>query len=570
MKWKKSFLVKALVFLCVFYRNCIISHAEEFHDGEVIILVDVSGTMQRFSDTVEVYAEYLENSLKDSGVKVTWKAFANPGYIEPIYYEWTDDGNEKRLITEDGKCIEFDEDWTDHKGAFEYAVNEIEHSEAQWKSIVMLSDAILDYDNDEYDKKEDEEAAEEKAKNEFVEMVNKFAEKPGQRVVLVYFGNTCDLFKRCEEKAIVLNGEKIPENGLSEADRLKINKELMEKVVNKTLEGVGFESDKSQVSVGGNQAGFSLDKDAYRVILSIHSTGSDSKNMDISIKREDNGQTVEPYSCSQRENSGLFYLADVQKGKYVVTFPEGEWQCDVNVYRKISIYDVVVSVMQDNNKVAKEGDKYCVDSGNFILDIQVKTNQDGESETNLIEILYGIVPVGDWELSTSENNYESVNGALNEDSGSFQPLVSLEDGEYECRVKIKDGQKVVYESESTFIRVDTLSPTPTPTPTPTSDIIEEKCIYTGEMIDVRADFEVPEDDGIYYIKLDGEDFARIDGENTGGDVQYKNGKLSFAKKGTYKVSVVLEGDLNFEKEKRYKVDVKCWLKKIWDMLFGTK
>ena len=194
----------------------ILGQAKERAYAEVVVLVDVSGTMQKFHDDIMQYAEAVDSFFADSDINVTWKAFADSGYIETIdigqLLEWK----------------EFDKEWTDHKGAMEDAVQMLEESDAGFKCIVMLSDAWLDYN----DSIEDVENLERKAENEFVSMTDGFAEKPNQAVVLVCFGEGNSLFDRCKY-ANVLDS---------------LGSGMLEAVLDSTLEGAGLERQKEPMA----------------------------------------------------------------------------------------------------------------------------------------------------------------------------------------------------------------------------------------------------------------------------------------------------------------------------------
>lgn len=565
MKRRKVFWVILLIFLYGLFSSDILSLAEEPMNGEVIILIDVSGTMQQFSDSVKRYADFLDKDLRDTGIKVTWKAFADPGYIKTIC--------SGRLTEENGKAnldnLEFKEEWTDHKGALEDTIKEMEQSDAQWKCIVMLSDALLDYDNKEYGDSEEEERAENQAKDNFVQMVDEFAKEPSQKVVLVYFGDECGLFERCR-RADVLEGGRAPGNIALATEVLEENQELTEDVLDNILEGTGLESHKVPVEMEGNQARFKLDEDAYRMVFRIRGSGTADEKMDISMMRED-GEIVEEYSRSRWANMGLFFFADVQAGNYTVNLPDGEWECAMTVRKKVSVYDVEVSILQGNIRIREEESIFYVNDSHFTLDIQVKTNQDKEDgsdrsgELNSLGIRYSIVPAVSGETNVLDDSYKDVSSGYHEDSDSFQQEVNVDmlDGDYECRIRIMEGEKIEYESIPYCIRF--IGPTTPPTTEPPP----EENIYTEDDIDLRDEFGIPEERGNYYIKINGEDFAHINGENTGRrDVRYKNGKLKFMEKGSYEVSVILEGDMSFKMEKKYNVSEKCLFMKLWEMIFG--
>lgn len=486
MRWRKGAQLALLIFFCVFSNKRILGQAEGSAYAEVVVLVDVSGTMQKYHDSIMQYAEVLDRFLAGSDINITWKAFADPGNIETI--------DINQLLGWE----EFTEKWTDHKGAMEDAVHMLEESDAAFKCIVMLSDAQLDYD----DNIEDVDCLEREAEKQFVELTNAFAQKAKQMVVLVCFEEThpqneeC-LFKRCKD-ANVWDG---------------LERGMLEGVLDSTLKGAGLERQEEPMSV-----------------------------------------------------------------------PEGEGGYDRENWKKVSIYEVEASIQQGGAPVREEDGTCYVNDSSFTLVIRVETeDEDTESKNlNLLDVRYSIVPKEQEEAKASNGSYQSVNNGYDEDSGGFLQEIDLMrhmdgsfvsgngslDGDYVCHVRVMKGDRVECES-SISIRVEgTYADSSTPLVDSMVDLGTETK-KTGESVDLRADFEISEEDGRnYYVQINGQDFTRIDRDNIGRkDILYENGKLTFEEEESYRISIALEGDADFKKEKCYEVSESCWLIRFWKSLW---
>ena len=94
-------------------------------------------------------------------------------------------------------------------------------------------------------------------------------------------------------------------------------------------------------------------------------------------------------------------------------------------------------------------------------------------------------------------------------------------------------------------------------------------IYIGDVIDIKSEFGISEEGKNYYIKLNGKDFAHIEGTNVGESyAKYEDGMLSFSRTGSYEVSIILEGDENYKNSKCYEVCAKNCMQRIWDWFSG--
>lgn len=597
MKRIMDILAGSLIFLLMLFGDILTVQADEAIESEVMVLIDISGTMKEYSSIVKACVEWMGLELSNYDAKVTLKTFADPGVVEEICSAkqiiWEDDetgtfsGNKEDIISLSQykekaalKGIQFNKAWTDHKGAFENAVEAMEDSHARFKCIVILSDAKLDYDKNKYRNEDEEKAAEKAAEEEFKNAVNEFAKKPGQKVVLIHFGDKWDMFKGCHE-ATILPG----------IDLFKSN-DIIEEIVG----GAGLKSQDLSITPDGSQVWFTLDSDAYRVIFHVRGDDANSygKNMSIRVTREGDGKIVKEYDHSHWEGLNLFFYSNLPQGRYAVALPEGEWECEATVRRKILNYDVKVSIEQNQDNIPQQSGVYNITSENFTLNIQVKADRNNEGgdehsdEMNFLEIDYSIRPVenGQEDDSLDEyDNYKSINSGYNEGSCSFKQEIDLNNvvselsigetdsgalnGEYECQIRIRQGDEVCYESKPIIIKAD-ISPSDlllTTTPSPSDELLEESIII-GDKVDVRTVFQVPDDGMKYYIALN--DVKKIElgkKEATVENLNYEDGELSFTKEGHYIISVVSEGGISTGSKIEYDVEPKCWLLRWLDSLF---
>lgn len=583
MKRKVGILVGSLIFLLVFINNNLSGQADEIAESEMIVLIDISGTMDKYSDLVKACIEWIGSEMSNYNTKLTLKTFADPGEIGEICSArqiiWEDSetegvyGNNEDIMTLSQykekaalKGIQFNKAWTDHRGAFLNAETEINVSNARFKCIVILSDAKLDYDKTKYKDKDTEKEEEKKAEDEFVESVNRFAKKSGQKVVLIYFGDEWDLFNRCKE-ANVFSGEKF----------LKSN-EIIEEI----MSGVGLKSESVEVDPDGSQARFTLDSDAYRVIFHLRGVAdSYDKNIDMLMTREEDGRAVKAYDHSQWEGLNLFFYSDLPKGHYVVTLPKGQWEYEATVRRKILSFDIKISVEQNKADILQQNGVYNITSESFTLNVQVKADQnDGErDEMDYLEIGYSITPIGNRQENDSSDKdglYGCFNKKYDGSNRNFSQEIDLGadnialNGEYECRITIRQGDEVCCESEPILIKVDAASSNDMLETTPHPDETLEVNIVTGDKIDVRTVFQIPDDGMKYYIALNGAKKIYL-GEDTVvtvDNLHYENGELSFKKVGHYTISVVSESGIDTGLKIDYNVTSKCWLLELWNAVFN--
>ena len=555
-------LACVLVLVGFFFSGSIQSEAEqpEIIDGELVILIDDSGSVSAFREAINQWAERVGFFAQDTGIKVTVKSFDDIGNINQLFNgrisssAGTGKEGSGRLdeYLSALKKMKYDKAYTDQKGAFAQSVSFMETSRAKWKCIVMLSDAKLDYRTDS-----DEKAA----KDQFVEDVKAFAQGKNQEVILVGFGNDTGLFEACEGANVLFGG--------SETD-------LLEDALSKVFTGLGYRNESIPVTVEKNQMKFTLNRDVFRLVLVLKSSGNIEKSvLDTLIVERADGKTIKEYSSSLAGNSCILYFPDAQKGNYIVTLPGRDWKCYVAAQDKIMVYDVNLFVTPNEGiDSGEEGISiYTIRQENFILEAKIKTTPNDDNI--YLNAQYCIMPVGQGEqISQKDSNdkytYKEFARYSSESSG-FRQEINLRtnqgidqaassdvlNGQYICQVVVNQGKIGSFESEPIILKVEI----PVSTSTPTSQPDPKKILkYVGDTIDIREEWNLPKDTGDCYITLDGEKVFEIDGEGSSKGCTYKDEKLTFKEVKSYTVGIVTAQDETIGNDICYEVRKKpsCW------------
>ena len=195
------------------------SRAEETTNGEIIILIDASGSIEGYKNEIREWAEKLGAYVQGMEITVELRSFGNPGNNSSHYRkiienptehdEDSAESNKKsdlEMYMDALEGIGSSDAWTDQKGAMEKAIQTLNSSSAPKRCIIMLSDGKLDYEND---------ANENDARAAFAEAVDAFAREKNNEVILVQFGSGDEIFKLCSE-ATVLDGREFSEPALQE------------------------------------------------------------------------------------------------------------------------------------------------------------------------------------------------------------------------------------------------------------------------------------------------------------------------------------------------------------------
>lgn len=511
---KKYIMVTAVLVCLLLFFFASESRAGEPEKGEVVILIDSSGSVRGHEDEIREWAESLGAYVQGMGVCVDLRSFGNPGNIKNLYrdvIEISEKDNEKsdlEIYMDALSVVGADDKWTDQKGAMEDAIQTLNSSDAQKKCIIMLSDGRLDYESDE---------KEEDARDEFVSMVDDFAREKDHEIILVRFGLEDEIFKRCRE-ATVLEGKEFLEPALQE-----ISKELGIKVE----KGAGERQ-------GDNQISFQLEeKDYYRVILNIRAASNEKK-----ISREEideitvfnEGNLLKKDACSLLDHSCYIYLENPAPGNYTVSLPDNKWNFYYVSQEKIKVSDIYLSVLQDGKAVEEKEGIYQICGEKCTLEIEISSDPAGQLQSGNVQYrVFGL-----------DEKYKGVQGSSK--NGIYEQALVLNGDEevYECQVKVQQGEM---EEESEIISIK-VNKTPPPTPSPTSVISPTKSDkVVGEAFNLKSEFGVNDSEENCFVYMDGEKVFQMNtsaAADAEGAWKYENGELTFLKE--MEVTVEVKSD----------------------------
>lgn len=363
-----SILMSAILCLAVIWKLEIPSKAMEEVNSELVILVDNSSSVESYKEAIKEWATDIGGYLQDMDIPIHLVKFGagtetifegrighgasgSEGEEESVLQQYVDKLEE----------MEFGEGYTDLECAFVKAVEILEKSSAKNKCIIMLSDALMDCRDD---------SKEDYKENKFKKDVREFARGDGQRVILVGFGDSTELFDAFRQDyeqglaVTILTEKNQPEGGSQE----KIQK-LFGDALQNTFEDIGLEINSPQVRYQDNQMMFSVGENCYRMILEIDAPTSpaDKKAWD-SIMVTENGTARKWDGRSMLGGSKCYlYFAEPGEGEYVVTLPAQDWEGRVTEQRKIGALEIKLWVN------GKEGKEFSVQGGKFELVVEVGT-----------------------------------------------------------------------------------------------------------------------------------------------------------------------------------------------------
>ena len=348
-------LICLLILAGSIYGSIIYSNAAEDIEGELIILIDNSGSVHEEKETLIQWTAKLGAFAQDMGIKVHLWSFDDIDHVECLYSDRisSNEGQKEHLqiFVDALKGIAFDKQWTDQKGAFERAQKEMESSDAQRKCIIMLSDGVLDYK---------EGKGEEEARGEFKKCVNDFGGKKNQEVLLLKVKDETgtNIYEGCKE-AEVLNCK-------------DLNEEEMEEILWKIFGNLGIDTEKIPKKIQNNMVQINVNEGDYRSILNINSTHNIKEDLINDIAVDKNGTRVDSVPYSLLGNSCFMYFSDV--GEYTITMPDADWKCYEIKQKRVIVNDIKLTVKQGNSEMISDGENiYHIYGKDCILLIDVIT-----------------------------------------------------------------------------------------------------------------------------------------------------------------------------------------------------
>lgn len=333
------FCILVCMFL-LFYNSK--SRAIESLNSELIILIDISGTMDESWDSVVQWANEIGIYAQNMGIEFHVKCFGDIGKVQDLY-NGTIDNNTIEDYIKEMKKLKPNEKWTDQAGAIEEAIAVMKESHADKKCIVMLSDGRLDY----IDSDENSNANEEEGKSRFINAVNKFSMEANQSIVLIEFEDGSEV-DETKEKYIF--------TGLDKAVTLQtVSKSSNEGLLKQTLpllfEKFGLKLNEILLNKEGNQITFTSEKDTVRIIIIIEMLDNimDKTLMDPIIIKKDNIE-IEADISQWHDNLFSLILEESGKGNYIVTLPDGNKKCRGVYMVREEMSDIQSTVIQDETQ----------------------------------------------------------------------------------------------------------------------------------------------------------------------------------------------------------------------------
>lgn len=557
---RKQSLKRYLIGLCVLISIVLANNnfkcdASETVDREIVILIDMSLSMKNAWNEVKKWALEM-GMLFNTDVKLNLVGFGGETDKIEIIYEGvltdpSDEGYKDKI-----NDLTYHTEKTDQRGALDEATNILQASDAETKCIVMLSDGLLDYINNE-----DEEAA----GKDFKDKVDEFENKENQNIYLVQFDtddtNGIDVFNGFSEK-ILFRSDADPANILSEES-------LLNEVTQELFDALDLPAEQDTLIFENNHTQFDLETNCDRVLLTIKSQNGSIRNdvLDTVVVMSQTAK-VEPYAYSIIKDHLLLYYNQLEAGKYTLTMPEGHWLGYITYMEKMEIQSINLSVLQDNIEIKpnQDGAYELENEKSYQLKVKVelqKTEQLKALDNAAMTCI--LTPTGDGNETKYTIPEKKGNGVycfpLNLQYGGDNNKVS-----YQCYVEIQYGNVSEQSERIAIVSRSTTEPAGEPIP---------KKVYTKESINVCDDLQILNDENYtIYITMDGKTNT-VDSENifTENEYDFQNGKITFKKEGTYVISAKIkdeevkkDGELTYE----YEVIKKSFWQKLKEMFSGIK
>lgn len=552
----KRYLIKLCVLISiVLANNNFKCDASETVDREIVILIDMSRSMDNAWEEAKKWALEM-GMLFNADVKLNLVGFGGEtDEMETIYEGVLADPNDKEYERKVNSLAAHTK-YTDQKGALDEAIKILQDSDAKMKCIIMLSDGLLDYKNNE-----DEEAAGKEFKNE----VEKFEEKENQKICLVQFDSNdadgIDVFNGFSEK-ILFRSDADPANILSEES-------LLNEVTQELFDALDLPAEQDALIFENNHTQFDLETNCDRVLLTIKSQNGSIRNdvLDTVVVMSQTAK-VKPHGYSIIKDHLLLYYNQLEAGRYTLTMPEGHWMGYMTYMEKMEIQSINLSILQDNTelKLNQDGAYELEDGKNYQLKVKVevqKTEQLKALDNAAMTCI--LIPAGDGNETKYTIPEKKGSGVysfpLNLQYGGNNNKVS-----YQCYVEIQYGNVSERSERITIISKSTTEP---------ADESISKKVYTREPINVCEDLQILNDENYtIYITMDGKTNT-VDSENlyTEEEYDFQNGKITFKKEGAYLISakikdgeMIKDGEVSYE----YKVTKKSFWQKLIEVLSRIK
>lgn len=562
-KWrmKKRMIVFCMLLYSLVWGLSFQCKAAEPVDGELIILIDTSKSIEGAWEEIKQWATKIGVCIQDTGIVVSVRGFGGRDELMQEVYNGEVKSGDNAL--ENGlqeyfnriQKLNADKQYTDQTGAIQSAIQSLEASSAQKKCIILLSDGYLDYKKKEG---EDTIAVQNKAKEDFKTLVESFAAKENHNILLVQFESSYKdgvyIFSNLEGVELLPSDEN--------QEKFMDQEELLDKAIQLGFEDLGIGFNRNELTIHDYKAEFSLEKAYCRTIIEIELQDNDvTKEVlgAVQIVRKDDNKEMKPVLLDRMGKLGFIYLENTREGFYIVNLPKGNWKCNIITMEDMEIQSIRLFV------VLEEGmDVQCIDDV-YLLNKDEKYKLRIEVQTQAIEQYSSLDKAEiDCFLISEDGEKKAVGIVDRVQDGIYQSTLDFgKDTSYTCYVEIQYAGELLIRSEEIKIAINE---------DPTSSECD-KIDSIPKNLDIYEIFNISKESEIntqnYELKVNNKDIAS-EGERETSEYQYKDFCLTFKKAGKYDVCVDIKDDGN-EKKVRYQCDVaddrNCF-QKFWDWLLG--
>ena len=431
------FLIILFLYLCISWEMHVFA-AEDTGSKHITVLVDTSRSIKD-NEWHELAYEWVREICAlcvDTEIGLSIIAFDDAdcktggGFLEIFKADVID---EKALADIDAaiRNIKREGNYTNQYDAMVLAQNELDRSDASTKTIIMLTDGILDLDN-KFTKDHEPVFNDEEIEkiSMFREHCAKMAEN-GYRLFLVNFDTKKDGYG-----ADLLKGIKGTEYFSKESDHWELIK-LLYKNNDYTL-------DSQEGAMTNGKSTFTLEKDYYRTIIKVRrdeNNALEGKNILLCNSKEN--LSLEPIKVYDLSNSSYIYFAGLSKGKYELQI-DGTLQDYITIWNmlKRAALELQITVKNEKDGTAlteNEDSSYQVTREDTEFWVEVQIN--GNVENDEIE-----------EITCQMEGGEKVSIDYPSERGVMMKVPDAEGkDEYVCTVRIRMQSGMEMERSVKFI-----------------------------------------------------------------------------------------------------------------------
>lgn len=549
-KW--ILILCCICFLCINVRV----NAQEIQGSleeskELIVLVDTSGTMngRKWKREIE-WVQQICAAGKGTGINISFVCFD-----DSIKQEIN--GSDEQQSMEELESLSATGKKTNLCFAMDWAVSRMNNSDAEYKCIVMLSDAQLDLVG-RLEETYDLEDKEIESMDDFKSLVKKFNgdDSDRQSVILVEFDE--------ENKGMCIDGkpeyifQDLKEDGITCFSWL----EEADKAIDDIFDTLDYPSTATERKESeNNEILFSVEENCYRVIVNIYNKDvmpdvSQMESLKIDFKDPETGRTylVSANDMLTSTWAAYLYLEKPKCGDYTISLPDGRWESSVRYQKAVKIDGVETVVVENDIKLrGLEGTAeaqqtqhniYKITNAAFQLgyhlDIASNENDDGDNSNISVEYyMKSVAQIDDSLLNEDNQDKKFMKASTSEKRLGDYELIEVKqrvNGLYKCEMRVYSGG-IYYYGEPFWLQVEIKDG---------NSYDEEKTVKVEENIELRSLVSEYNTDETVWVIVNSEqgtllgDFI-IDEPCERKQFVAKDGSLTFLQVGEYIVDIARGG-----------------------------